>query len=171
MLLFHYLPSTSGISWAPGPVVAPYHLALHLFPSSPSSPSITRLSLLIRPHSLTEPAYSRLWSFAHTAPLPLSAPVYSSPALNTCVSFKAQLNPLTMWQLLQFASQNPIISSLKRFWELSSPIPNRCLSPRGRSPLPRKLIPWDLLGSGTCSHLVRQLDVFTGSSVRKSFPN
>lgn len=96
MLLFHDLPSTSGISWAPGPVVAPYHLALHLFPSSPSSPSITHLSLLIKPDSLTEPAYSHLWSFAHIAPLPISAPAHSFPTLNTCLSIKAQLNPLSM---------------------------------------------------------------------------
>lgn len=32
--LFHYLPSTSGISWATGPIGAPCYQALHLFPAS-----------------------------------------------------------------------------------------------------------------------------------------
>lgn len=31
----------ASVSWASSPVGAPYHLALHLFPASPSSPSFT----------------------------------------------------------------------------------------------------------------------------------
>lgn len=60
--LFHYLPSTSGISWPPRPIGAPCYLALHLFPASLPTPFVPHLSLLIRPDSLTEPAYSRLQS-------------------------------------------------------------------------------------------------------------
>lgn len=71
---FCYFPSMSSISWVPGHVGAPHHLALYLFPALPFSPSFTYLSLLIRPDSLTEPAYSHLWSFAHTASPPTSAP-------------------------------------------------------------------------------------------------
>lgn len=48
----------ASVSWTPGPVGTPHHLALHLFLASLPPPSFTYLSFLIRPDSLTDPAYS-----------------------------------------------------------------------------------------------------------------
>lgn len=76
---FCYFPSMSSISWVPGHVGAPHHLALYLFPALPFSPSFTYLSLLIRPDSLTEPAYSYISGVLLTLLLHLQVPLLTLP--------------------------------------------------------------------------------------------
>ena len=67
--------------------------------------------------------------------VPLPTPPLT-PSSNTCLSFKAQLNtPYSVTDTCFHSSQNFTTSSLKALWELSSPTPSRCLSPRSRSPL------------------------------------
>lgn len=112
------------------------------FPASPSSPFFTYLSLLIRPDSLAQPAYSHLWSFAHTAftwvPLPTLSPtehllILQSSAqppysmTNSCFSWLPRMLSSPVWR----GFEDCLVPSPSDAWALEVDLPYPATHPLG----------------------------------------